>query len=204
MKEFNKLVRDKIPEIIENDGKICNIDFLSDEDYLILLDEKLDAVNAVNITDGIDGLASSISAVVAAFFLVVAAVFGGRQVGICGAVLLGGTIGFLVMNHHPAKAFMGDTGSLFLGGFIIGVGFMINQPVVLLIAGLVFVFEMITSFIQIIAIRCFDKHVFKKAPFHHHLEQCNWNEIKIVAVFSAVTVVCCVVAFFGLNGNLIR
>ncbi len=162
--------------------------------------------HSVNITDGIDGLAASLSAIVALLFLALAVTYGGRQIGFCGAVLLGGSLGFLVVNKHPAQAFMGDTGSLFLGGFIIGVGFMVNQPAVLVLAGFVFVIEMLTSLTQRLYFKVtHGKRLYKIAPLHHLFERFYaWSEEKIVAVYSAAAMVCCVAAFFMMNGTWIR
>lgn len=158
-------------------------------------------VNSVNISDGIDGLASSLSGVAGAFFIVVAAVYGGRQLGLCGAVMIGAMLGFLLFNRHPACVFMGDTGSLFLGGMIIGVGFMINQPLILILAAFVFVIEMLSSLTQVLYFKLtHGKRLFKMAPLHHHFEMSGWGENKIVRVFSLVALICGVLAFIGLDG----
>lgn len=157
-------------------------------------------VNSVNLTDGIDGLASTVSLVVGGFFAFAAFVAQARGLSLLSAALIGGTLGFLVYNFHPARVFMGDTGSLFLGGLLMGCAFALGEPLIILVAGLVFVIEAISVILQVSVFKLSGrkKRLFKMAPIHHHFEKCGWNEYKIVAVFGAATVVCCVLAFFGL------
>ena len=156
-------------------------------------------VNATNITDGIDGLASSITFVVLAFFSVVAFRIQDANLAILAAAFIGAILGFLMFNRHPAKMFMGDTGSLFIGGFLMGLAFMINNPLILVIAGMVYIIEMLSSFLQIFCYKMFNgKRLFSIAPFHHALEKRGWSENKIVVVFSAVTLAFCVIAYLGL------
>jgi phospho-N-acetylmuramoyl-pentapeptide-transferase len=156
-------------------------------------------VNATNITDGIDGLASSITFVVLAFFSVVAFRIQDANLAILAAAFIGAILGFLMFNRHPAKMFMGDTGSLFIGGFLMGLAFMINNPLILVIAGMVYIIEMLSSFLQIFCYKMLNgKRLFSIAPFHHALEKRGWSENKIVVVFSAVTLAFCVIAYFGL------
>ena len=157
-------------------------------------------VNSVNLTDGVDGLASSVSLVVAAFFAVVAFYFSMRSLSLIAGVLIGGLVGFLVYNFHPARVFMGDTGSLFLGGLLTGCAFMIGNPLIFLIGGLVFVGEAVSVILQVGVFKLSGrkKRLFKMAPIHHHFEQCGWSENKVVAVFSAVTLGCCALAWLGL------
>lgn len=155
-------------------------------------------VNAVNLTDGVDGLASSITLAISAFFSVVAFNLMNVSLTITSGALIGGMIGFLVFNIHPAKVFMGDTGSLFLGGILTGAAFLINEPLIIVIAGGVFVIEAMSDVIQVGSFKLRNKRVFKMAPIHHHFEQCGWKENKVVGVFSGVTVLLCVVAWFGL------
>lgn len=158
-------------------------------------------VNSVNLTDGLDGLASSITMIVAAFFGLVAFIgFGAIEpsLAMVSAVLIGAMIGFLIFNHHPAKVFMGDTGSLFLGGAVTGMAFIIDDPMIILIAGGVYIFETISVMIQVISYKTTGKRVFKCSPIHHHFEACKWSEVKIVTVFSAVTLLLCVAAWFGI------
>lgn len=168
--------------------------------YVIALLLITGVVNSVNLTDGIDGLASTVSLVVAGFFAVVAFAFGARELGLLSAALIGGLIGFLVYNFHPARVFMGDTGSLFLGGFLTGLAFALGEPLIILICGLMFVVEAASVILQVSVFKLSGrkKRLFKMAPIHHHFEQCGWNEYKIVAVFGAVTLACCVLAWFGI------
>ena len=155
-------------------------------------------VNSVNLTDGIDGLASSVTLVVSVFFASVALITLNPSLSLISAALIGAMLGFLIYNHHPAKVFMGDTGSLFLGGAIVGSAFLINEPMIIIIAGGVFVFETVSVMLQVASFKLFHKRIFKCSPFHHHLEQCKWSEVKIVAVFSLVSALLCVIAWFGL------
>lgn len=157
-------------------------------------------VNAVNITDGIDGLAGSVTVPVSLFFAVVATWWEGfEQLGIFSGALTGGLLGFLVYNFHPAKVFMGDTGSLFLGGLVSGLAFLIGNPLIILVVGFVYVLESLSDIIQVASYKLTHKRVFKMAPIHHHFEQCGWSEIKICAVFSLITVIAGVAAYFGLR-----
>ncbi len=162
--------------------------------YVIALIVIVGVVNSTNLTDGIDGLASSV-ALVAAMWLSLLSFLWLRGDGvIVGALLIGGMIGFLVFNFHPAKVFMGDTGSLFLGGILVGAGFMLGRPLILLILCGVFLLDMLSSLIQIIALRVFHRRVFRIAPVHHSFQQMNWSEQKIVYVFSGVGMLFGVVA----------
>ena len=155
-------------------------------------------VNSVNLTDGLDGLASSVTLVVALFFAFVSFQSLNNSLSLLSAVLIGAMLGFLIYNHHPAKVFMGDTGSLFLGGAVTGAAFIINEPMIILIAGGVYIFEVLSDIIQVISYKTTRKRVFKCAPVHHHFEACGWSEWTIVIVFSAVTAILCVIAWFGL------
>ena len=158
-------------------------------------------MNSVNLTDGIDGLASGVTLVVGVFFTVA----GFRSLGTdgkavtLGAVLIGATAGFLIYNFYPARVFMGDTGSLFLGGLVVGGAFMIKNPLIIVVAGLVYIIETVSVMLQVTFFKLtHGKRLFKMSPIHHHFEQCGWSEIKIVAVFSAVTALFCAAAYFGL------
>ena len=168
--------------------------------YVIALIVITGMVNSVNLTDGIDGLASTVSLVVGGFFALAAFVAGTRSVTLLSAALIGGAIGFLVYNFHPARVFMGDTGSLFLGGLLTGFAFALEEPLIILVAGLVFVLEAVSVMLQVSVFKLSGrkKRLFKMAPIHHHFEKCGWNEYKIVAVFGAVSIVCCVIAWFGI------
>ena len=157
-------------------------------------------VNAVNLTDGIDGLASSVTAVVALFFGVagIAAVKSEGLSALAGACF-GGCAGFLMYNFYPAKIFMGDTGSLFLGGMAIGISFALGEPLIIVFAGIIYLIEVLSDIIQVGYFKLtHGKRIFKMAPIHHHFEKSGWSEIKIVAVFSAVTALGCVLAWFAI------
>ena len=144
------------------------------------------ASNAVNLTDGIDGLCTSVTFVCASGFIVMAGMLSHLGTGYLAAALAGGCIGFFLWNCHPAKVFMGDTGSLFLGGMVCALAFGINYPVILAFAGIVYVLETLSDIIQIGCYKLTHKRVFKMAPIHHHFEMCGWSEWKIVIVFSIV------------------
>ena len=152
------------------------------------------AVNAVNLTDGVDGLAASVTMVAAMGFMVISAILSYSQMNLMAAALAGGCLGFLVWNFHPAKVFMGDTGSMYLGGMVVALAFGLQMPVILVFVGIVYVVETMSDIIQIGSVKLTGKRVFKMAPIHHHFEMCGWSEVKIVAVFSAVTAVGCVLA----------
>ena len=155
-------------------------------------------VNSVNLTDGLDGLASTVTLVVAVFFSFLAFSYLDSSLGMISAVLVGAMLGFLIFNHHPAKVFMGDTGSLFLGGAVTGAAFMINEPMIIIIAGGVYVFEAVSVILQVGFFKMTHKRIFKCAPVHHHFEACGWSEVKVVTVFSLVTALLCVLAWFGI------
>ncbi len=169
--------------------------------YLIVM---VGFVNATNITDGLDGLASSVCATVAAFMVVLSMFIQTNEMldnfyaGFLGAVLLGCVLGFLMYNHHPAKMFMGDTGSLFLGAVIMGCGIMVGELLLFVLAGFMFVIEMLSSFIQIIGYKLTKKRIFKMAPLHHHFEKCGWKEVGIVTLFTLVSLAFCVLAWLGM------
>ena len=156
-------------------------------------------VNAVNITDGLDGLSSSVTLPVAVFFTAVAVIWAGyAQLGTFSAALVGGLCGFLLYNHYPAKVFMGDTGSLFLGGAVAALAFAYDMPLVLLLVGIVYICETLSDIIQVTYFKLtHGKRIFKMAPLHHHFEMCGWKETKIVAVFSTVSALFCLLAYFA-------
>lgn len=167
--------------------------------YVVALLIITGVVNSVNLTDGIDGLASSVTCIVGCFFAVLAFSLSFRPLGLFSAAIIGGTLGFLVYNWHPARIFMGDTGSLFLGGAVVGMAFMMNNPLIIIIAGFVYVCEAISDIIQVGVFKLSGrkKRVFKMAPIHHHFEKCGWSEIKVVTVFSIATLICCAIAYFA-------
>lgn len=152
-------------------------------------------VNSANLTDGIDGLCSSVTAVIAVSFIVMAYIMSFSGLGILAAALLGGMCGFLCWNHNPAKVFMGDTGSLFIGGVVAGLGFAIKCPILLLPICIVYVCETMSDIIQIGYFKItHGKRIFKMAPIHHHFEMCGWKEKKICRVFSLVNAIGCLIA----------
>ena len=162
--------------------------------YPLMLFIIVGTVNAVNLTDGIDGLDASVTMVAAMGFMVIASIAGFSQMNLLAAALAGGCLGFLVWNFHPAQVFMGDTGSLFLGGMVVALAFGLRRPVLLVFIGIVYVVETLSDIIQIGSVKLTGKRVFKMAPIHHHFEMSGWSEVKIVAVFSAVTAVGCLIA----------
>lgn len=150
-------------------------------------------VNAVNLTDGIDGLAAGITAFVSLFFTIAAVLFGSLDAAWFSLAVSGGCLAFFMFNKHPAKMFMGDTGSLFLGGSISVLAVGLKMPLILVIAGFVYIFETLSVIIQVTSFKLTGKRVFKMTPIHHHFEMCGWKENKIVCVFTAVTVLLCIV-----------
>ncbi len=151
------------------------------------------ASNAVNLTDGIDGLCSSVTFVCACGFIVMSAILEHTSMGFMSAALAGGCAGYFLWNCHPARVFMGDTGSLFLGGMVCALAFGLNIPVILIFSGIIYVLETLSDIIQIGSYKLRKKRVFKMAPIHHHFEMSGWSEWKIVIVF----------CFVGLIGSLI-
>ncbi len=156
-------------------------------------------VNSVNITDGLDGLATSVTIPVALFFAVLGGCWGQyEQLGVFGGAMVGGLAAFLIYNHYPAKVFMGDTGSLFLGGAVAALAFAYDMPLVLILVGIVYICETMSDILQVGYFKLtHGKRIFKMAPLHHHFEMCGWNEKKVVAVFSTVSAIFCVLAFLG-------
>lgn len=154
-------------------------------------------VNAVNLTDGLDGLATSITIVVGVFFAVVGHIFS-KSSAYFSLAIVGGLIGFLHFNKYPAKVFMGDTGSLFLGGAISVIAVGMGMPLILVIAGFVYLFETLSVILQVASFKLTGKRIFKMSPIHHHFEMCGWKENKIVLVFSLVTLLLCIIAFVSL------
>lgn len=158
------------------------------------------AVNAVNLTDGIDGLAASVTFVAAVAFMVISSLLRMWDMNIVATALAAGCVGFLVWNFHPAKVFMGDTGSLFLGGMVCALGFGTGLPVFLVLIGIVYVCETLSDIIQVAYFKSTGgKRLFKMAPIHHHFEMSGWSEKKIVAVFSAVTALGSAVAIWAVT-----
>ena len=155
-------------------------------------------VNAVNLTDGVDGLASGVTLPIAVFFAAVAVRYGRGDVAILSAALAGGLVAFLVYNFHPAKVFMGDTGSLFLGGMVCGLAFALNVPMIIPVVGLIYVAEVMSDIIQVGYFKLsHGKRVFRMAPLHHHLELGGWSEEKLFFTFSGLTAALCVLGYLG-------
>ena len=156
-------------------------------------------VNAVNLTDGLDGLAASVTVVVSLFFGAAAALVGSEGSAYFAFALLGGVIGFLIYNKYPAKVFMGDTGSLYLGGAISVLAVGMKMPLVLIIVGFVYLFETLSVILQVASFKLTGKRIFKMSPIHHHFEMCGWSENKIVTVFSLTALVLAVVAYLSIG-----
>ncbi|MFT8888474.1 phospho-N-acetylmuramoyl-pentapeptide-transferase [Ethanoligenens sp.] len=159
-------------------------------------------VNAVNLTDGIDGLCGSVTLIVAIAFLLCAKIVSYTGFAALAAALAGGCLGFLVWNFHPARVFMGDTGSLFLGGVLCALAFGIGQPLILVPLGIIYIVETLSVIIQVISFKTTGKRVFKMSPIHHHFELSGWNENKIVLIFSLVTIVCAAATVVWLAGYM--
>ena len=155
-------------------------------------------VNGVNFTDGLDGLASSVTVLVATFFTVVAIVTKSGIEPVTGAVV-GALLGFLLFNVYPASVFMGDTGSLALGGFVASAAYMLQMPLFIIIVGLIYLVEVLSVIIQVTYFKkTGGKRIFKMAPIHHHFELCGWSETRVVAVFSIITALLCMVALMAM------
>ena len=156
-------------------------------------------VNAVNITDGVDGLCGSVTIPVMVFFATAAIMRQKLDLALLPACLVGGLAAYLFYNWHPAKVFMGDTGSLFLGGVVCGLAFALDMPLVLILVGLIYMLETLSVILQVGYFKLtHGKRIFKMAPIHHHFEMCGWKEEKIVLIFTAITAVMCIIAWFGI------
>ena len=154
-------------------------------------------VNGTNFTDGLDGLASSVTVLVATFFPVVAV---GRKSGVepITCAVVGALLGFLLFNVYPASVFMGDTGSLALGGFVAGTAYMLQMPLFIIIVGFIYLVEVASVILQVAYFKkTGGKRLFKMAPIHHHFELCGWSETRVVAVFSILTAILCLIALMG-------
>jgi len=155
-------------------------------------------VNSVNLTDGLDGLAGSVTLPVAIFFAVLSAWSDKGPVGIAAGALAGGVLGFLVYNFYPAKVFMGDTGSLFLGGAVCGLAFALDAPLILILVGIIYIAETVSDILQVGYFKLtHGKRIFRMAPLHHHLELGGWSEVRIVLTFAVITIAFCLLAFVG-------
>ena len=156
------------------------------------------SVNAVNLTDGIDGLASSVTLIVCLFFTAAASLIGDKETSLFVIAVAGSLAGFLLYNKPKALVFMGDTGSLFLGGVVAAAAVINGMTLFLAIAGLIYVIEALSVIMQVACFKLTGKRIFKMSPVHHHFEMCGWSEIKIDLVFCATTVLLCIIAYAGL------
>lgn len=175
-------------------GKYLDIGWLA---VPLLFIAVIGTVNGTNFTDGLDGLASSVTVLVATFFTVVAV---GTKSGIepITCAVVGALLGFLLFNVYPASVFMGDTGSLALGGFVVGAAYMMQMPLFIIIVGLIYLVEVASVIIQVTYFKkTGGKRIFKMAPIHHHFELCGWSETRVVAVFSIITAILCLIALMG-------
>ncbi len=150
--------------------------------------------NSVNLTDGLDGLSSSVTFVAAIGFMIVSTMMGYFGNAVLATALAGGVLGFLVWNFYPAKVFMGDTGSMFLGGLVTGLAFGIGMPLILAFLGIIYIVESCSVMLQVLSFKTTGKRIFKMSPIHHHFEMCGQTEVQIVAWFSLVTAVGAVLA----------
>ena len=158
-------------------------------------------VNAVNLTDGVDGLSSSVTLPVMVFFTAASVALGKYELALLPVSLVGGLIAYLFYNWHPAKVFMGDTGSLFLGGVVCALAFALEMPLVLILVGFVYICETLSVILQVSYFKAtHGKRLFKMAPIHHHFEMCGWKEEKIVLSFAAVSAVMCLLAWISISG----
>ncbi len=176
-------------------GKVIDWGFLAIPFMFIVI---IGTVNGVNFTDGLDGLASSVTVLVATFFSVVAI---GTQSGIepVTCAVVGALLGFLLFNVYPASVFMGDTGSLALGGFVASTAYMLQMPLFIVIVGLIYLVEVLSVMIQVTYFKkTGGKRIFKMAPIHHHFELCGWSETRVVAVFSIITAILCLIALMAI------
>lgn len=189
-------------ELAGSTSTLVDIPFIGQFDfgwvyYPVMMFIIIGTTNAVNLTDGIDGLAASVTFVAGLVFMAIISVLQIPYAGILAIALSAACLGFLVWNLHPAKVFMGDTGSMFLGGIVVALAFCIDMPVLLILVGFVYFFEALSVILQVISFKTTGKRIFKMSPIHHHFELCGWSEMKIVVVFSTVTAVCGVLAYFA-------
>lgn len=156
----------------------------------------LATTNAINLTDGIDGLSTSITTIILTCLVSISIILGVKEITLVGTILIGACLGFLLFNLHPAKVFMGDTGSLLLGGAIAGIALYLKMPLILIIIALIPIIETISVMLQVTYYKKTGKRIFKMAPIHHHFELSGWKEGKVVSVFSIITLILCVI---GIN-----
>jgi len=156
---------------------------------------QLSVVNSVNLTDGLDGLASTVTLIICIFFTICAVLLGQPSSGLFMAATAGACAAFLVFNAHPAKVFMGDTGSLFLGGAVAVCASSLGLPLILIIAGGVYLMETLSVIMQVTSFKLTGKRIFKMSPLHHHFEMCGYSESKIVLLFSTATCILCIIGY---------
>ena len=158
----------------------------------------LATTNAINLTDGIDGLSTSVTTIIITCLTVISVLLGIKEVTAVGAILIGTCLGFLLFNLHPAKVMMGDTGSLMLGGAIAGIALYLKMPLLLLIIAIIPIIETLSVMIQVTYYKKTGNRIFKMTPIHHHFELSGWKENKIVSVFSLITLVFCIIGLFAI------
>lgn len=185
-------------ELIIHGGKTIELGMLY---YLIAIIVIVYIVNCANLTDGIDGLAGSIALVIGVFFLILSFNVKDTDAEIIVSSLLGALAGFLIFNTHPAKIFMGDTGSLFLGGLLVGLTFYFCAEILIFIICFIWLIEGISVILQVASYKLTKKRIFKMSPIHHHFEMCGWSEFKIVTVFTFVSAVMCGIAYMLYSCN---
>lgn len=153
----------------------------------------LGTTNAINLTDGIDGLSTSVTTIILTCLVSISIILGVKEITLVGTILIASCLGFLIFNLHPAKVFMGDTGSLLLGGAIAGIALYLKMPLLLIIIALVPIIETVSVMMQVTYFKKTGKRIFKMAPIHHHFELCGWKEGKVVSVFSIITLILCII-----------
>ena len=158
----------------------------------------LGTTNAVNLTDGIDGLATSVTTIIITALAVISMIFGVQEVTFIGCILVGSCLAFLIFNLHPAKVFMGDTGSLALGGFVASTAYVLQMPLIILLVAFIYFAEVLSVMIQVVYFKKTGKRIFKMAPIHHHFELSGWPETKVVSIFSIVTAILCFIAILAI------
>lgn len=169
--------------------------------YIFVVLGSIYVVNCVNFADGVDGLCGTVTSIVMIMFIILFHLVGDNGGLILASGCLGGLIGFLYFNFHPAKIWMGDTGSMFLGGMVVGFSLWLNIPLLILLFGVIYIIEGVSVLIQVTSFKLTGKRVFKMSPIHHHFEMSGWSEIKIVSVFSAITLITAALSVFG-SGKL--
>lgn len=158
----------------------------------------LGTTNAVNLTDGVDGLGGSVSVIIIATLTVMGMILGIQEIVVFGSIVCGACLGFLIFNIHPAKIFMGDTGSLMLGGIISAMAIYLKTPLILILVAIIPILETLSVMIQVTYYRKTKKRIFKMAPLHHHFELSGWSENKVVSIFSLITTVVCIISIYSI------